>query len=450
MEKLGRSWYRVWVGRVFALVGATCLGAPYAIARTLTPQEAVAYALAHNPALHARSAEVDAARADIATARSAGRPRITAGLDYGLSNDPLAGLTDALETRSITATSLSPPLLDHPGTRHLGTTSIALTLPLYAGGGIDAGIRGARERAGASRDELERQREQVAAQTLIAYYGVEAATAGVRIARSAVQSAAGHVRTTGRLLREGRIVRSDWLTAQVNLSAMRALSAEADAALSSAQTRLRLAMGLPGRVPLTLVPVALPPPPGPQAALLRHALRARPDLKAMVRQWHAARAQAVVARASRLPRLGLRAANDWYGSAPGFANHSWSVMATLRERLYDGGAGTAAADAASDRARALVFERRALAAQIRAQVRDALVAMKSASLRLSLADQRVQRARRAARLVRRRYGEGRTLLLDLLQSEQGLTKARIERERARYALLRGSAMLALAEGELPQ
>lgn len=442
-----RSGYGV--GCAIALICAACLGAHVAMARTLTARQAVAYALAHNPALHARSAEVDAARADIAAARSAGRPRITAGLDYGVSNDPLAGLTDALETRAITATSLSPPLLDHPGTRHLGTTSIALTLPLYAGGGIDAGIRGARERAGASRDELERQREQVAAQTLVAYYGVEAATQGVRIARSAVRSAAVHVRTTRRLLREGRIVRSDWLTAQVNLSAMQAFAAKADAALSSAKTRLRLVMGLSERAPLALVPVSLPPPPGPQAALLRYALRHRPDLKAIVRKWHAARAQAVVARASMLPHLGLRAANDWYGSAPGFANRSWSVMATLREQLYDGGAGTAAADAASDRARALIFERRALAAQIRAQVRNALIAMKSASLRLTLANRRVLRARRAARLIRRRYGEGRTLLLDLLQSEQGLTRARIARERARYALLRGGAMLALAEGEPP-
>ncbi|MHB1951190.1 MAG: TolC family protein [Acidiferrobacteraceae bacterium] len=438
-----------WARRVAGCVGVACLAlaAPRLFAQTLDPAAAVTYALAHNPALRARRAEVTGAHAAVAAARARARPRLTAGLSYGVSDDPLAGLTDALETRAITGARLTPPALDNPGTQHLSTTRIALTFPLYAGGAISAGIRGAHERERASRDEFRRRREQVAARTLIAYYGVLAATQGERIARAAVRRAARHVRTTRHLLREGRIVRSDWLMARANLAAMQGLVSQATAALSAARSRLRLVMGLPARSRLALVPAPLPPPPASARSLVRQALHRRPDLRAIVRQWRAAEAQWAVARAARRPEIGVRAANDWYGSAPGFANRSWSVMATLREPIYDGGAATAHEDVARARARALAFERRALAARIRAEVRNALVLMQSASQRLSLATLRVTDARRAARLIRRRYGEGRTLLLDLLQSEESLTQARIERERARYALLRGSAMLALADGE---
>ncbi|MHB8415682.1 MAG: TolC family protein [Acidiferrobacteraceae bacterium] len=428
------------------LVCFACLMATSATAQTLDPRQAVAYALAHNPSLRAQKALAAASRERIAVARSAGRPRLTAGLGYGLSDDPLAGLTDLLETRSVTAGSFSPPLLNNPGTRHLSTTSIALTFPLYAGGGIDAGIAAARARAAWRHDELKRAREQVAAETLTAYYGVEATIQGVRIAKAAVAAAQRHVQTTRRLLQEARIVRSDWLTAQVNLAAMQGFAAKAQAAAASARSELRLAMGLPSGVPLTLTPVSLPSLPAATRPLIQRAVRDRPDLKGIVRQWRAARDQVTIARATLRPHLGISAANNWYGSAPGFANRSWTVMATVREALYDGGAASARASAASEQMQALAFERRALAARIRSEVRQAIVTMREAAVRLALARRRVERARHAVLLVRRRYGEGRTVLLDLLQSEQNLTKARIERERARYALLRGDTLLKLAEG----
>ena len=431
----------------WSLVCFACLMATSATAQTFDPQQAVAYALAHNPGLRAQGAMAAASRERIAAARSMARPKLVAGVSYGLSDDPLAGLTDLLETRSVTTGSFSPPLLDNPGTRHLSTTSIALTFPLYAGGGINAGIEAARERAAWHRDELKREREQVAAQTLIAYYGVEAAMQGMRTAKAAVSAARRHVRTTRRLLQEARIVRSDWLTAQVNLAALQGFAAKVRAAAASAKSELRLAMGLPSGVPLTLAPASLPSLPAATRPLVRRALRDRPDLKGVVRQWRAARAQVTIARASMRPHIGISAANQWYGSAPGFANRSWTVMATVHEALYDGGAASARASAASERMQALAFERRALAARIRSEVRQAIVTMRTAALRLALARRRVERARRAALLVRRRYGEGRTVLLDLLQSEQNLTKARIARERARYALLRGDTLLKLAEGK---
>lgn len=434
-----------WRGALGALA-LLAWGAGRAHAARFDPGEAVAYALAHNPALRAAKADSAASQARIGIARSAGRPQVTAGFGYALSNDPLAGLTDKLETRSVTALDFYPSRLNNPGTSRLSTTSIAVGIPLYTGGGLAAGVTAAQASAAAAAAGLERERQQIAAATLTAYYATLAAGDAVGIARAATRVAAGHVRTTTRLLREGRIVPSDRLTAEVNLGAIRVMQSRAEANLATARAQLRLVMGLPQTATLELADTDSTAVPGIHSALDTSAWTQRPDLQALNDRWRAAHAQVERARAGARPQVGLNAANNWYDTAPGFAHRSWTVMATIRQRLYDGGAAASRETAAADAEEAIDDRRAALRAQIGAQIRQAVIQMNSAREQLGLAEDNIQRARHAVTLVRQRYGEGRTLLLDLLQAEQGLISARLERTHARYELEASEVALALAEG----
>lgn len=439
-----------WRQRALAGAAAWLLswcGLAPAHAAHFDPDQAVVYALAHNPALRAAKADSAAAQAGIGVAQSASRPRVAAGFSYALSDDPLAGLTDKLETQSVTATDFYPPLLNNPGTSRLSTTSLTVSIPLYSGGGMAAGVNAARGRAAASQAQLARARQQIAAATLTAYYATLAAADAVHIARAAARVAAGHVATTTRLLREGRIVPSDRLTAEVNLGAIRVMQSRAEANLASAQEQLRLVMGLPESATLDLAPASLPSLPAPGDTVDSMALTRRPDLKALNDQWRAAQAEVQRAQAGTRPQIGLDAANNWYDTAPGFAHRSWTVMATIRQSLYDGGATSARETAAADTEEAIDDRRAELRAQIRTQIRRAMIQMKGAREQLTLSEDNAERAKRAVTLVRQRYGEARTLLLDLLQAEQGLITARLERAHARYELEASSVALALAEGK---
>lgn len=90
--------------------------------------------------------------------------------------------------------------------------------------------------------------------------------------------------------------------------------------------------------------------------------------------------------------------------------------------------------------------------QAAADVRAAYHALEEARTRVEICADNVGKARRSTELVRGRYGEGRTILIDLLQAERVLVEARMEKLNASAALLTAQANLALAAGtvELPE
>ena len=64
--------------------------------------------------------------------------------------------------------------------------------------------------------------------------------------------------------------------------------------------------------------------------------------------------------------------------------------------------------------------------EIRKEVRNAFAAINEGENRLKLAKANLSDAQNAVTLVNERYGEGRTILIDLLQAEQALMKSRSE------------------------
>ena len=85
----------------------------------------------------------------------------------------------------------------------------------------------------------------------------------------------------------------------------------------------------------------------------------------------------------------------------------------------------------------------------RNDVREAWENLREAGARHASAADNAERARENARLVKQRYGQGRTILIDLLQAERSYTDARGEELVSRVGLEVGQAALQLAEGTLP-
>jgi outer membrane protein len=85
---------------------------------------------------------------------------------------------------------------------------------------------------------------------------------------------------------------------------------------------------------------------------------------------------------------------------------------------------------------------------VQKQVRDAYSRLLESRERLAIAENNVKNAQRTVKLVQQRYGQGRTILLDLLQSEQLYTSARIEKLTARLNLNVARAELPLTTGTL--
>ena len=112
-------------------------------------------------------------------------------------------------------------------------------------------------------------------------------------------------------------------------------------------------------------------------------------------------------------------------------------------RLCAGGVSAAAAEA-----KQAEWQVQARTQTVRQEVRDAYQALREARERHAIATGNVERARETVRQVQVRYGQGRTILIDLLQAERALVEARNEELGARLNLEVGQAALALAQGTL--
>lgn len=437
--------------RYYAALLVGWLAALPAAAATLGIDEAVQYALSHNPELVAVQEDVQAAQSRAQASRGARAPEIVARYSVRASDNPLDAFADKLNTRTVTTADFEPDRLNYPGTSTLQMAQIAAQMPLYTGGRIDASIRAADEQRAAAAALGDRARQLVAARTMHAYLAAQAANEGVKIAEAALAAAQTHARTTAKLVSQGRTVPSDRLTAEVNRAAYQSQREQANTRYRLALNQLRLAMGMPLDEEIALVPLAASTPPSlaqPVGALAEQAVQRRTDLTAARRQVRAGQAQVDAARAALRPQVDLVASSNWYDEQLAVENNSWSVMGVVSQSLYSGGRRrneTAAARHAAAAARARLEGQEQAA---RNEVRTAYANLIEAEARLAIAQDNVDKARRSVALVRQRYGQGRTILIDLLQAEHALVEARNEELGAGLALQSGRVALDLATGTL--
>ncbi len=424
---------------------------PVVRAETFGLEQAQSYALQHNPDLLAMREQVAAAGGRTQTAAGARLPSL--GLSYSAraSNNPLDAFADKLNQRNVATQDFDPARLNHPGTSNLHMTQLALRLPVYAGGRLSASLTGAEEMEKNARLQYERARELTAFQTRRAYLNVQAAQEGLAIADDAVKAAQEHARTTAQLSREGRIVISDKLTAEVHLAAVQSQREQAATRLESARNQLKLVMGLPLDNELTLTPAAFDAAADTAnlADLEAHALANRRDLAAARAMHQAAKARIQAARATHKPNVDFIATSNWFDDNPGFDSHSSSVMGVVSLDLYAGGRHQGEIAAAAAEEREAQWRVQSLEQAARHDVREAWENLREARARHASAAANAERARENVRLVKQRYGQGRTILIDLLQAERAYTDARGEELVSRVNLEVGQAALQLAEGALP-
>jgi outer membrane protein TolC len=421
-------------------------------AELYTREQAIDFALEHNPELRALRERLTAADQRREAASGARLPQVGLSLSARTSNNALDAFADKLNTRSVTAQDFDPARLNEPGYSELYMGLLGLRWPVYTGGRVSAQIEGAAEMAKATRLQYERARELTAHHTLRAYLNVQLAERGLVIAEDAVESAAEHARTTAGLVREGRIVTSDRLTAEVNLAAMESGRAQARARVERARNQLRLVMGLssaitPAVTPSVAAELALPAELARLEDLEVAALATRRDMAAARAMQAAAQANVEAARAAHLPQIDVIASHNRFATGDA-SDYSNSVMGVLALDLYSGGRPSAEVAAAAAEAKQAQWQTQAQEHAVRNDVRDAVEALREAHERHGIAAGNVERARETVRQVKLRYGQGRTILIDLLQAERALVEARNEELNARFNLETGQAALDLAQGAL--
>jgi len=437
--------------RATLLVSILFLSAP-ATAELLTLERAVETTLQNSHSLRGSAQAITAAEAMSVAARADRMPRLGFEYSVNVSDDPLDAFAAKLRSRSVTASDFEPGNLNDPDTSSLFGAALVLKYNLYNGGRTDAEVARAARDEDSARAQYSRVVQHAVFNVIRAYYATQAAERGLEIARAAATAAEHHAATTRKLVREERTVKSDALTAEVNRAAFSSMRERAATRLRLAKNALSVAMELTeagGDFDLSPINMRIDPPPLPGlAALLDRAMTQRSDLQALSARLQAAEAAIRSVRAEQGIHVDLIADAALYQDDPLVNESAWRVRGVLRKDLYTGDRIKGKVGAATARHDAVRYEIEARKQQIRGEVRASYEHLRDAMARIALTQGNVARARENVNLIRDRYGEGRTILIDLLQAERALMDAQNEELSAVESLYTAIAGLSLADGSL--
>ena len=438
-----------WLVAIFAGVGWATFA--LAAASPLTLGEAVLLALKENPGLKAAGLSVPAAEAQVAQARARFLPQIGFFQSYTNSDNPAQVFTNKLNQRQFTAQDFLLDNLNNPAPYSNFRTGLTAKQPIFQAGEAYLGYRQARLQRDIVASQVLTHRQKLFFQVTQAYFGRQLAEARLKVVQEAKNTAAANRKLVQARFNAGAVVRADLLSADVHLARLTQEELTAASQVKIAQSALTTAVGVPevGSRPLAPAPREPAPLPGNLAELKKVAEARRPDLKRLALAARVARQEHTKVRLNYLPRLNVMAEYDvdqkyFLGSSA----DSYTVMAVMHLNLFNGLANLAREREAKAQAAQAQEQQQEFLDHIRHQVTESVENLKTAHARLNVGKAAVEQARESLRLIRLRYEEGLTILVDLLTAEDAKKEAELNYLTALFDTHLAQAGLELALGTL--
>lgn len=433
-----------------------------AMAETLSFERCAEIALSQNADIEISQAQIAQAEAAVRQAEAYRMPKLNLSMTGTYTNDALNAFGLKLGQRNATFNDfgasqftgpeslfVAPNELNHPGNVGNVNTRAELLVPVYNGGMVASYVRQARAftKAAQAGDALARQ--QLIKNVLMAYQGVHAARAYVKVAEQGQVASEEYVRITERMMQQGMAVKSDYLTAKVHLEDVKVQLAQARNAEATALDQLHLLLGKPLGEPLDVGASVMPRPvSGALPQLMAQAKAQHPGLNAMRSQIDGSGAAVDAARAGLLPQFNVMMRQDWNDKNLGFDSSSWTVAGVLSWNAFDAGGTSAAVDRAQAARIELIAKLRQAEDGVQFQVSEAARKSKEADERVAARELAQQQAEEAQRLVKKRYENGLATMVELLAAQALLDKAHADLIAARYEQVAQRAEFRRAMGSL--
>ena len=324
------------------LFASTCFGILVAAAATaqearpLTVDDAVARALARNPAIRAASAAGDEADARMRQARAGYLPRVDVVDAWQRGNQPVYVFGSLLAQRRFTSADFALDALNRPDAVSNHRAAVVVQQTLFDGWSTKASLQVAR--LGASAAQLDRE-------VAVARLRLEVVTAFGRVlaARDTRTAAAAAVTTATEDLRRAEARRDEGVETEANVLAFRVHLAEADArhvragadeAVARATLNALMADPLDDATPLAVL-AGVPERDTDATALELAAIGARPELQQAVLARRQADAARLRARAGLLPQVFVQGTAEMNGHTFADRASSWTAGVEVRWNLFE-------------------------------------------------------------------------------------------------------------------
>lgn len=418
------------------------------IPRPLTLKDAVEIALKQNPMISAGNYLLESSRHRHARARSGLYPHLKISERFTRTTNPMWAFGTKLNQEEITREDFDPRTLNDPDAIKNFQTTISLTYPLYDRGRIRKGVEQAKLQSEAALFGLEAVRQKVVVRTVEAYFNVLLAQKGIEVLTKSLETARAHHRMIEARYNSGLVVKSDLLRSQVHVAQLEQELQRAKEEVSVAFSYLWAALGKDHKGELELT-TPLDFPPTSLSSLetwLKEAFVRRPDLERAKKELEIAKKELEKAKAEYYPSLYLTGAYEINSEDFDETANNYTIGALLELELFSGfrtRARVREAKAGVENAKAML---RGLKLEIEVEVRQSYHRAKSALAQTRVALSAIEQAEETLRIVRNRYESGLFHLVQLLDAETALQRARLNHIRALHQFRVAEARLALASG----
>jgi TolC family type I secretion outer membrane protein len=416
---------------------------PLARADKLDPalSQALAAAYATNPQLAVARAQLRETDESVPRALSGWRPNVTLSSEAGIS-----ALYDSLDT------------VHRPEHRLPNQEEAAISQPLYTGGQVTAQVAQAEALVRAQRAALQASEASVLLAAATAYLDVARDQQLVALNRNQVTVLEHSLKATEQAAAIGVVTQADAEQARARLADQVAQTANAEGALARSAAIYQQQIG---EKPGTLaIPTTAPAVPADRETVLSLVESANFDVAEARQAVEAARQGVDIARAGLLPKLSFKAAVAYVGNTDVQQYHERDGILEgdfdLTIPLYEAGKAAAETRQAKEAVARSTLQVDAVLTAARAQAMTAFDMLDAAHRRVAAFTRSIDANIVAERGIARQQGAGARTVLDVLNAQQELLAANVQKIAAlrdeyvdTLQLLAFTGALSAAQLELP-
>jgi outer membrane protein len=418
--------------------------APGAPPRIITLDEALAIAAAQQPQLRQASAATQAAIANADAVMSPLLPQVSGNANYQRSTANFTARPGSLPG-GIGGSSSGQSW----ATFNYFNLGLSASQLLYDFGQSRSRWRSAQASADAQRTSERSTLDQVLFGVRSAYFQARAAKSAVTVAVDTLANQQKHLDQIQGFVEVGTRPEIDLAQAKTDVANAHVQLITAQNAYAIAKAQLNQAMGVEGPTDFEVAEETQPPVAGEDAAtdvLLDEALRARPEIAALQDD---IRAQELTVRAIQGalgPSLVFSTGFTDAGLQTSSLAWNWDAVLGLSVPIFQGGQTRAQIRQAEANLAAIRAQAEGERLQVRLEVEQARLTVLAAKAALVAAGDALANAKEQLRLAEGRYETGVGSVIELSDSQLGLTSAAYQQVQAEYTLAQARAGLIKALG----
>jgi len=410
-------------GGILVLNTAAVLAAPV----ELSLEDSIMMALQNNPAIKMAAADREKAEWGIQEAKGAKMPSVSLTHTDARSKSVIAN-TSSINDRF--------------------SNNIALNLPLYTGGKVEAGIEQAKINFKVNDLDLDRTKQQIKLDATTGYFNILQAINVLKVSQESVDMMMAHLSNVQAQYGVGVVAKSDVLRSEVELADYQQKQIIAENGYELAVSNLNNVIGLPLDTVVKIKDeLKHAKYESSLAESIQYAMTHRPEAIQADYAIDAAKEGVKAARSGRLPSVMASAGTGWYDKTfPGSDNNSWSVGLTASWNAFDSGVTTAKVKQADTAVTKAAEQSKQVKDGIQLEVRQAYLNMNEAEKRIDTTQVAVAKAEEDFKISGVRYSAGVGTNIDVIDAQVALTQAKNNYIQAMYDYNTNKANLDKAMG----